>query len=276
MADLRQGTTVGGNTVLTSGNFDPANYPGMQGAQGRQGPTGPGGGTGPQGRQGPTGPGGGSGPQGRQGPTGPGGPGGNQGRQGPTGPGGPGGNQGRQGPTGPGGPGGAQGRQGPTGPGGGSGPQGRQGPIGPSANQSLNTSNNVRFNSIGVGTSASSTTGYLRATNDIVAYYSDERLKDFLGRIENAIEKVEQLNGYYFKENDKAKEYGYNNEDVHVGLSAQEVQKVLPEVIAPAPINDSYEYDVEEEYLTVKYDKVIPLLVEAIKELNAKIDGLKS
>ena len=116
----------------------------------------------------------------------------------------------------------------------------------------------------------------MRATNDIVAYYSDERLKDFLGRIENAIEKVEQLNGYYFKENAKAKEYGYSGEDVHVGLSAQEVQKVLPEVIAAAPINDSYEYDVEEEYLTVKYDKVIPLLVEAIKELNAKIDGLKS
>jgi len=213
MADLRQGTTVGGNTVLTSGNFDPSNYPGMQGAQGRQGPTGP---------------------------------------------------------TG------AQGRQGPTGPGGGSGPQGRQGPIGPSANQSLNTSNTVRFNSIGVGTTGSGTTGHLRATNDLVAYYSDERLKDFLGRIENAIEKVEQLNGYYFKENAKAKEYGYSSEDVHVGLSAQEVQKVLPEVIAPAPINDSDEYDVEEEYLTVKYDKLIPLLVEAIKELNAKIDGLKS
>jgi hypothetical protein len=129
---------------------------------------------------------------------------------------------------------------------------------------------------MGIGTNASTTTGLMRATNDVVAYYSDERLKDFLGKIDGALEKVKQLNGYYFKENAKAKEYGYNSDDVHVGLSAQEVQKVLPEVIAPAPINDSYEYDVEEEYLTVKYDKVVPLLVEAIKELNDKIDKLQS
>ena len=59
-----------------------------------------------------------------------------------------------------------------------------------------------------------------------------------------------------------AKELGYNNDDIQVGLSAQEVQKVLPEVVTQAPI--------DEKYLTIWYDKLIPLLIEAIKELDDK------
>ena len=68
-----------------------------------------------------------------------------------------------------------------------------------------------------------------------------------------------QLNGYYFTENQTAKELGYENDRLQVGVSAQEVQKVLPEVVTEAPIDD--------KYLTVWYDKLIPLLIEAIKEL---------
>ena len=51
-----------------------------------------------------------------------------------------------------------------------------------------------------------------------------------------------------------------------VGLSAQEVQKILPEIVVPAPV--------DERYLTIYYEKLIPLLVEAIKELNRKFDDL--
>ena len=63
------------------------------------------------------------------------------------------------------------------------------------------SSTNFQVNSLGVGTAASGTAGEIRATNNITAYYSDARLKDFLGTIPNALDKVLSLNGYYFVEN---------------------------------------------------------------------------
>jgi hypothetical protein len=134
-------------------------------------------------------------------------------------------------------------------------------------NQSVGTSNNVQFNSLGVNTGASGTAGEIRATNNITAFYSDARLKNFISPIPNAIDKITKLTGYYFIENEVAKSLGYNNSNRQVGVSAQEVQAVLPEVVVPAPISD--------KYLTVHYEKIIPLLIEAIKELNAKIEKLE-
>ncbi len=135
------------------------------------------------------------------------------------------------------------------------------------------SSTNFQVNSLGVGTAASGTTGEIRATGDITAGYSDARLKDFLGTIPNALEKVLSLNGYYYTENEKAKELGYNNSSRQVGVSAQEVEAVLPEVIADAPINGNVE---GADYKTVYYEKLIPLLIEAIKEQQKQIDELKN
>ena len=126
----------------------------------------------------------------------------------------------------------------------------------------VETNTNLQINSLGVGTAASGTSGEIRATNDVTAYYSDERLKDFHGNIDSALDKVNQLNGYYFTENETAKELGYDNNKRQVGVSAQEVEAVLPEVVAEAPISD--------EYLTVKYEKLAPLFIEAIKEIDKK------
>jgi hypothetical protein len=133
-------------------------------------------------------------------------------------------------------------------------------------NQSVGTANNVQFSSLGVGTAASGTTGEIRATNNITAYYSDDRLKTRLGNIENALDKLMSLNGFKYEANETAQALGYSVKP-EVGLSAQEVQAVLPEVVVPAPI--------DEKYLTIHYERVIPLLVEAIKELKAEIDTLK-
>ena len=130
----------------------------------------------------------------------------------------------------------------------------------------LNTSNNYQVNSLGVGTAASGTAGEIRATNNVTAYYSDERLKTRLGGIENALDKLCSLDGFYYEANETAQALGYSVRR-EVGLSAQQVQAVLPEVVVPAPIDD--------KYLTIHYDRVIPLLVEAIKELRAEIATLK-
>ena len=136
--------------------------------------------------------------------------------------------------------------------------------------QSLSGNNTIDFRakSIGVGTAATGSAGEIRATGNITAFYSDERLKTKIAEISNALEKVCSLSGFYYRANEKAQELGYDGDTVHVGLSAQEVQNVLPEVVVPAPIDSNY--------LTVQYEKIIPLLVEAIKELKAEVDSLKN
>jgi len=132
--------------------------------------------------------------------------------------------------------------------------------------QNIATGSSVQFGSFGVGTSASGTTGEILATNNITAYYSDDRLKTRLGNIENALAKVMNLNGFYHEANETAQALGYKVTR-EVGVSAQEVNAVLPEVVAPAPIDP--------QYMTVRYERMIPLLIEAIKELKAEVEELK-
>jgi hypothetical protein len=93
-------------------------------------------------------------------------------------------------------------------------------------------------------------------------------LKEKIEIIDNALEKVCSLRGFTYNFNEIGEELGFNPEQRHSGVSAQEIQSVLPEAVAPAPADNNY--------LTVKYEKLVPLLVEAIKELSSKIDKLQS
>ena len=102
---------------------------------------------------------------------------------------------------------------------------------------------------------------------DVTANYSDIRLKTVLGKIENPIEKVKSLNGFYYEPNDIAETYGYEKER-RVGVSAQDVEAVLPEIVKDAPIGDGYK--------TVDYAKLVPLLIESIKELSNKVEELEN
>ena len=113
-----------------------------------------------------------------------------------------------------------------------------------------------------------SVNGNITATGDISAFVSDDRLKTNKVEISNALDKVCSLNGFTYTLNDLAGTFGYDVTERHAGVSAQEVEKVLPEVITSAGIDD--------EYMSVKYDKLVPLLIEAIKDLKAEIDELKS
>lgn len=93
------------------------------------------------------------------------------------------------------------------------------------------------------------------SSGDITAF-SDIRLKSNIEKIENALDKVCQLSGYTYDMNNKRR----------TGVIAQEVEKVLPEVVQ----------DREDGYKTVAYGNMIGLLIEAIKELKEEIKGIKN
>jgi len=135
--------------------------------------------------------------------------------------------------------------------------------------------------SLGIGTGASANTGEIRATNNITAYYSDERLKNIISTIQSPLEKVNQLSGVIYTNNDVAASFGYTDMSEQVGLLAGQVQKVLPQIVKSAPFDTEFIDGVEvsksgQNYKTVQYEKVIPLLVEAIKEQQKQIEELKT
>ena len=110
-----------------------------------------------------------------------------------------------------------------------------------------------------------SNAGALITTGDITAFgsVSDIRLKENIEPITNALDKVSQIGGYTFA-------YKKNPDVRMTGVIAQEVEKVLPEVIyTTTDINSG------EENLAVRYENMIGLLVEAIKELKTEVDTLK-
>jgi uncharacterized protein YejL (UPF0352 family) len=137
----------------------------------------------------------------------------------------------------------------------------------------ITTNTNTQISSLGVGTTASGTAGEIRATNNITAYFSDDRLKTRFENISNALDKVVSLNGFYFTENEVAKSLGYTNDKIQIGVSAQEVKAILPEIVIDAPINANID---GADYQTVQYDKLVPLLIEAIKELQKEVELLKN
>jgi hypothetical protein len=128
-----------------------------------------------------------------------------------------------------------------------------------------------------VGTAADGTTGDIVATGTITAYFSDVRLKDNIETIKNAAEKLYTLSGIIYQNNELAEKYGYENDKNYVGVIAQQVQEVLPEVVKRAPFdNDGKEGSKSGEYyLTVQYEKLIPLIIETIKQQQLEIEALE-
>lgn len=122
----------------------------------------------------------------------------------------------------------------------------------------------------------------LFSTGNITAYASDERLKENITTVENGLDKVCQLRGVTFDWKNDVEEKGFIPERKNeTGFIAQELQRVLPEAVVPAPFDHTGNAgdgvsDSGENYLTVKPEKLIPLLVEAIKELKAEVEQLKS
>jgi hypothetical protein len=116
--------------------------------------------------------------------------------------------------------------------------------------------------------------GYITAAGDITAFYSDRRLKTNVTPIPTALTKVMSLNGILYTPNELAVSFGFKSGENIVGLFADELEAVLPEAVKAAPF-DTDENGVSksgENYKTIQYEKVVPLLVEAIKEQQATIE----
>jgi len=104
-------------------------------------------------------------------------------------------------------------------------------------------------------------TGELTVTGDITAFFtSDQRLKDNITPIENSLSKIESISGNTYDWNEKSGKEGHD-----VGVIAQEVLEILPEAVTTR----------DNGYLAVDYQKIVPLLVEAVKELSSKVDNLE-
>jgi len=271
-----QGVQGTNGTLGSQGTGGTSGYQGYQGYQGIQGT---GGGGGAQGTVGTSGYQGFQGRQGNQGNQGNNGGNGAQGNQGNQGSGGGTGGTGAQGAAGSNG---AQGSAGTNGSNGGNGAQGAQGSAGSNGSQGsaggFSSGSNAQVNSLGVGTGPSGTTGEIRATGDITAYYSDQRLKDNIKAINEPLHKLQKISGVYYTQNKLAEQFGYQDYREQVGVLAQDVQRVLPHVVKPAPfdMDENNQSKTGENYVTVQYERLVPLLIEAIKELSSQVQELSA
>ena len=128
----------------------------------------------------------------------------------------------------------------------------------------LGTTDHAQFHCLGIGTAASTVTGEIRATGDITAYYSsDERLKENFSPLAGALDKVKAIGGYEFDWKDGIED-ATSKTGHDIGVKAQEVQAQYPDLV----------HERDNGYLAVDYIKLNAVLIEAIKELSAKVDEL--
>ena len=158
---------------------------------------------------------------------------------------------------------------------------------GSGTSQWITSNNNIYYNlgNVGIGTwnpaSKLHIVGDFVATGNVTAYYSDERLKNITSNITNALDIIDNLNGFYYTPNELAYQNGIHHTKQEIGLSAQQVQKVLPELVHLAPFDLDTNSKGElisksgENYLTMSYDRLAAVFVESIKELKNEIKLLK-
>jgi hypothetical protein len=138
--------------------------------------------------------------------------------------------------------------------------------------QSINTGASVQFGSFGVGTAASGTTGEIRATNNITAFYtSDRKFKENIQDVDSALDKVCAIGSKTYDWTDeyleaKGGEDGYFVTKSDFGVIAQDVQAVFPQAVRAR----------EDGTLAVDYEKLATLAFGAIKELVKRVEALES
>ena len=117
----------------------------------------------------------------------------------------------------------------------------------------------------------------LESAGNVIAYASDERLKTDFAKVENALEKVCALEGVTYQwDKEKCQDVGFKAEwdKTEIGLRAQQVQEQFPQIVTAAPFDKDEEGNSKsgENYLTLNYERLVPVLIEAIKELKAEVE----
>jgi len=135
----------------------------------------------------------------------------------------------------------------------------------------IDTNDNVQFGSLGGGTTAPSTTGDIRATGSITAFFaSDEKLKENVQEISNPLDAIDQIRGVSFDWTDEEIERQGGEDDYFVrkhtvGVIAQEIEQILPEAVATRP----------DGFKAVRYELLVPLLIQGMKEQQEQIKMLE-
>lgn len=123
--------------------------------------------------------------------------------------------------------------------------------------------------------------GSILISGTVISSFSDMRLKEKTGDLRNPLEIISKLNGFKYKLNENAKNFGFSDDNEMIGLNAQEVKEVIPEVVTLAPFDMERNEDGSiksisgNNYLSVQYERIIPYLIECIKELKKENDNIK-
>lgn len=120
---------------------------------------------------------------------------------------------------------------------------------------------------IGINCADPSPNPGINASGEIYGGYSDIRLKDNIRPINGAGDIIYNLHGLYYKYNQLARQYGFVDDRIKIGLLAQELEKVFPMAVKKIARPDG------SSYLGVNYELLIPVLVECIKEQQIEIDN---
>ena len=146
---------------------------------------------------------------------------------------------------------------------------------------------NIYYNigNVGIGTAIPQekldVRGNIIATGDITSSYSDIRLKNITSKLTNALDVIGNINGFKYKPNEIALSYGFEDKE-QVGLNAQEVSNYINEIVSLAPFDMEKDENGEtisksgNNYLTIHYERLIPYLIEGMKELKKENELLNN
>jgi hypothetical protein len=135
----------------------------------------------------------------------------------------------------------------------------------------VQTDDSPKLTSLGVGTTAPSSTGDIRATGSVTAFHvSDERLKENVAELQDPLDAIDQIRGVSFDWTDEEVERQGGEDDYFVrrhtvGVIAQEIEQILPEAVATRP----------DGFKAVRYELLVPLLIQGMKEQQEQIKMLE-